>query len=141
MYICIYISSQGSELLSVCVAVKGKEWRERLRLFPLSCQYILPLLMSERLAPSARGGLSPSDGFPGRICQVRACTVRRSPLLSRVIYYLSPPPAALRLLGCCQQRRWGTHQGVYGLSTKRDYYLISSVTSVLKKYWVDSSQA
>lgn len=38
--------------------------------------------MSEGLAPSARGGLSLSDGFPVSICQVRLCTARRSPLLS-----------------------------------------------------------
>lgn len=39
-------------------------------------------LMSERLAPSARGGLQLSDGFPVSICQVRLCTARRSPLPS-----------------------------------------------------------
>lgn len=44
--------------------------------------YILLLLMSERLAPSARGGLSLSDSFPVSICQVRLRTARRSPLLS-----------------------------------------------------------
>lgn len=50
--------------------------------FPAGAGLYILLLMSERLAPSARGGLSLSDGFPVSICQVRLCTARRSPLLS-----------------------------------------------------------
>ena len=50
--------------------------------FPVGAGLYILQLMSERLAPSARGGLSLSDGFPVSICQVRLCTARRSPLLS-----------------------------------------------------------
>lgn len=54
------------------------------------------LLMSERLAPSIRGGLSLSDGFPVSICQVRLCTARRSPLLSPgYLLPLSPAGSAV----------------------------------------------
>ena len=50
--------------------------------FPIWVGLYIFQLMSEGLAPSARGGLSLSDGFPVSICQVRLCTARRSPLLS-----------------------------------------------------------
>lgn len=50
--------------------------------FPVGADLYILQLMSERLAPSTRGGLSLSDGFPVSICQVRLCTARRSPLLS-----------------------------------------------------------
>lgn len=53
-----------------------------LSFFPVRASRYILQLMSERLAPSARGGLSLSDGFPVSICQVRLCTARRSPLLS-----------------------------------------------------------
>lgn len=50
--------------------------------FPVGADLYILQIMSERLAPSSRGGLLLSDGFPVSICQVRLCTARRSPLLS-----------------------------------------------------------
>lgn len=104
-------------------AVSGCGWREDggvggeeketllsvfLSFFPVGAGLYILQLMSERLAPSARGGLSLSDGFPVSICQVRLCTARRSPLLSPgYLLPLSPAgsAAAPGLLPTTAQRR------------------------------------
>lgn len=81
--------------------------------FPVGADLYILQIMSERLAPSARGGLSLSDGFPVSICQVRLCTARRSPLLSPgYLLPLSPAgsAAALGPLPTTVQRR-GPHKG------------------------------
>lgn len=81
--------------------------------FPVGAGLYILQLMSERLAPSARGGLSLSDGFPVSICQVRLCTARRSPLLSPgYLLPLSPAgsAAAPGPLPTTAQRR-GPRQG------------------------------
>lgn len=75
--------------------------------FPIWAGLYIFLLVSERLAPSIRGGLSLSDGFPLSICQVRLCTARRSPLLSAgYLLPLSPAGSAVAP-GRCQRRRGG----------------------------------
>lgn len=81
--------------------------------FPVGAGLYILQLLSERLAPSARGGLSLSDGFPVSICQVRLCTARRSPLLSPgYLLPLSPAgsAAAPGPLPTTAQRR-GPRQG------------------------------
>lgn len=78
-----------------------------LLLFPAGAGLYILQLMSERLAPSARGGLSLSDGFPVSICQVRLCTARRSPLLSPGYLLPLSPAGSAAAPGRCQQRRRG----------------------------------
>lgn len=75
--------------------------------FPVGAGLYILQLMSERLAPSARGGLSLSDGFPVSICQVRLCTARRSPLLSPGYLLPLSPAGSAAAPGRCQQRRRG----------------------------------
>lgn len=90
--------------------------------FPVGAGLYILQLMSERLAASARGGLSLSDGFPVSICQVRLCTARRSPLLSPgYLLPLSPAgsAAAPGLLPTTVQRR-GPRKGGSRRTMRKD---------------------
>lgn len=103
--------------LKVSGSWRGDTTEGKTPFFPIWVGLYIFQLMSEGLAPSARGGLSLSDGFPVSICQVRLCTARRSPLLSPgYLLPLSPAgsAAAPGPLPTTARRR-GLHQG--GIST------------------------
>lgn len=103
--------------------------------FPAGAGLYILQLMSERLAPSARGGLSLSDGFPVSICQVRLCTARRSPLLSPgYLLPLSPAGsvAAPGPLPTTAQRRGprlgGSRRTSSGVNRREDGHHIRLIT-------------
>lgn len=123
--------------LSVCVAVRGKgvKWKT-----PLVSPHIIPAGIFRRCS-CLKGwllalgvGSRPLMVFQGGFVRSERAPsggLRSSP---RVIYYLSPPPAALRLRGRCQQRRWGALQVVYWLSTKAENYFVFSMWSMLIRF-------